>query len=129
MSIAADLALALDPVRLAEQAGLVSDLWQAQMLRSTSPRLLVNCARQTGKSTVTAVLAVHTALYEPESLILLLSPSQRQSAELFKKCMGIYRALDRPVSPTAESALRLELANGSRIVSLPGKEGVIRGYS
>ena len=28
-----------------------------------------------------------------------------------------------------ESALRLELANGSRIVSLPGLEGPVRGYS
>src|SRR4029434_3443645 len=30
---------------------------------------------------------------------------------------------------TAESALRLELANGSRIISLPGDEGTIRGFS
>jgi phage FluMu gp28-like protein len=29
----------------------------------------------------------------------------------------------------AESALRLELANGSRIVSLPGQESTIRGFS
>jgi hypothetical protein len=29
----------------------------------------------------------------------------------------------------AESALRLELANGSRIVSLPGSEKTVRGYS
>jgi len=33
------------------------------------------------------------------------------------------------VPPSAESALRLELDNGSRIVSLPGKEGTVRGYS
>src|SRR5207244_3649377 len=41
----------------------------------------------------------------------------------------VYRALDRPVPAEAESALRLELDNGSRIVSLPGKEGSIRGFS
>jgi hypothetical protein len=29
----------------------------------------------------------------------------------------------------AESALRLELANGSRIVSLPGSGETVRGYS
>jgi len=33
------------------------------------------------------------------------------------------------VPPSAESAMRLELDNGSRIVSLPGTEGAIRGYS
>ena len=129
MGIAADLACALDPVRLAEQGGFTADPWQAQVLRSTAGRILLNCSRQSGKSTVTAILAVDTALYAPGSLVLLLSPSLRQSQELFKKALGLYRALDRPVSPEAESALRLELENGSRIVSAPGKEGTIRGFS
>ncbi len=129
MALAADLAIALDPVRLAERASLCPDPWQAKVLRSTAPRLLLNCSRQSGKSTVTGVLATHTALYEPGSLILLLSPTLRQSQELFRKCLDVYRAADRPVPPETESALRLELENGSRIVSLPGKEGSIRGFS
>jgi hypothetical protein len=33
------------------------------------------------------------------------------------------------VPPTAESALRLELANGSRVISLPGTEATVRGFS
>ena len=129
MGIAADLALALDPARLAIQAGIEPDDWQARVLRSAAPRLLLDCSRQSGKSTVTALLAVHTAIYEPGALVLLLSPSLRQSQELFKKCLSVYRTLDRPVPREAESALRLELENGSRIVSLPGKETTIRGYS
>ena len=129
MGIAADLALALDPARLAIQAGIEPDDWQARVLRSAAPRLLLDCSRQSGKSTVTALLAVHTAIYEPGALVLLLSPSLRQSQELFKKCLSVYRTLDRPVPPEAKSALRLELENGSRIVSLPGKETTIRGYS
>ena len=129
MGIAADLATALDPVRLAERAGLSPDPWQAGVLRSTAPRMLLNTCRQSGKSTTTALLAAHTVLYEPGALVLLLSPSLRQSQELFKKCLSVYRTLDRPVPPEAESALRLVLENGSRIVSLPGKEGTVRGYS
>lgn len=44
--------------------------------------------------------------------------------------MDVYRLIDGPaVLPEAESALRLELRNGSRIVSLPGKEATVRGYS
>ncbi|NJL27144.1 MAG: hypothetical protein HC897_04275 [Thermoanaerobaculia bacterium] len=31
--------------------------------------------------------------------------------------------------PSTESALRVELENGSRIVSLPGKEETVRGFS
>jgi len=129
MSIAADLATALDPVLLAERAGITPDPRQATVLRSRSPRLLLNCSRQSGKSTTTGVLAVHTALYQPGALVLLLSPSLRQSQELFKKCLDVYRVAGRPVPADAESALRLELANGSRIVSLPGTEVSVRGFS
>jgi hypothetical protein len=133
MAIAADLALdlacSLDSVILAEQAGISPDPWQADVLRSTAPRLLLLCSRQAGKSTITSILAVHCALYQPASLVLLLSPTLRQSGELFKKCAGVYQALGRPVPSDSESALQLELENGSRIVSLPGKEGTIRGFS
>ena len=60
---------------------------------------------------------------------MLLSPSLRQSQELFRKVMTFYRTVDHSVPSEEESSLRLELANGSRIVSLPGKEGTVRGFS
>ena len=129
VTLASDLAMALDPTHLVKAAGLKPDDWQVRALRSGASRMLLNCSRQSGKSTVSAALAVHTALYEPGSLVLLLSPSLRQSQELFRKALDFYRAAAQPERPEAESALRLELANGSRIVSLPGKEGTIRGYS
>ena len=129
MLASTDLAMALDPACLALTAGIELDPWQKNYVRSQSPRILLNCSRQVGKSTTTAVLGVHTAFYEAGSLILLLSPSLRQSQELFRKCLEVYRALDRPISPRAENALSLELENESRIVSLPGKEGTIRGMS
>lgn len=121
--------MALDPVLFATRAGITPDPWQADVLHSTSNRILQNVSRQAGKSTITSVLAVHMAIYQPHSLILLLSSAQRQSAELFRKCLAVYRAVGRPVPAAAESALQLELENGSRIVSLPGKEETIRGYS
>jgi len=128
-SLLADLTMALDPVLLAQASGIEPDDWQKRTLRSTAPRLLLNCSRQSGKSTITAVLATHAAVYQPGSLVLLLSPTLRQSGELFKKCLATYRALGRPVPAESETALTLTLENGSRIVSLPGKEGTVRGYS
>jgi hypothetical protein len=127
--LAHDLALALDPAEIARKAGLTPDTWQSAVLRSQAPRILLNCSRQAGKSTVTAALAVHTAVYEPAALVLLVSPSLRQSQELFKKALGIYRAFDFGASAEVESALRLELDNGSRIVSLPGTQQTVRGFS
>jgi hypothetical protein len=129
MPLASDLANALDPVLLAERAGITPDHWQADMLRSSAPRRLVNASRQSGKSTLTAVQAVHTAVYDPGALVLLLSPTLRQSGELFRKALAVYRSLGRPVPAESETALTLTMENGSRIVSLPGKEGTVRGFS
>lgn len=127
--LAVDLARALDPVQLARGVGMVPDAWQAEVLRTDAPRVLLNCCRQSGKSSTCATKAVHVAVYEPGALILLLSPSQRQSAELFKKVTAVYRSLGRPVPSESENALSLTLENGSRVVSLPGTEGTIRAYS
>jgi hypothetical protein len=129
MGTALDLACALDPVLLAERAGFHADDWQQRLLRSTTPRVLLNITRQGGKSTTAALLACHQALYVPGSLTLILAKAQRQSSELFRKVLAIYRTLGRPVPAEAETALTLELENRSRIVALPGKEGTIRSYS
>lgn len=129
MSLAADLLRAVDPVALAREIGMEPDGWQVDTLRDPTDRLLLNCARQAGKSTVAALLAVHTAVYEPGSLVLLLSPGQRQSQELYRKALTVYRAVGRPVAAEAENALSLTLESGSRIISLPGTEATIRGYS
>ena len=118
-----------DPVSLALAAGMELDPWQVATLRDPSPRILMNCSRQSGKSTVNSLDAVATAMSYSSALVLLLSPSLRQSQELFRKCLDVYRAVDRRIPSHAESALRLELRNGSRIISLPGTEGTIRGYS
>jgi hypothetical protein len=129
VSLAQDLKLALDRVSFARRLGLEPDPWQVDLLRSTSERVLLNCCRQSGKSTMTAVIALHRALYHPSSLILCLAPALRQSQELFSKMAGFYRDLGRPVSAVTERKLSLELENRSRIITLPGSEKTIRGFS
>jgi phage FluMu gp28-like protein len=60
----------------------------------------------------------------------LLSPTLRQSGELFRdKLLPLWSALGRPLLLRPPTQLSLELANGSRIISLPESEGGIRGYS
>jgi hypothetical protein len=109
---------------------MAPDPWQTKLLRSNSDRLLLLCSRQAGKSLSAAALALRAALLYPPALVLLLSPTQRQSGELFRdKVKRLYSRLGRPVACTQESQLTMELANGSRIISLPGDEETIRGYS
>ena len=123
------MATAIDPALLLLDLGLDADPWQAALLRSRSPRTLLVATRQGGKSTAVAALGLHTALYEPGSLVLLVSPSQRQSGLLYRKVAGMWRQLGRPVSAVQESATSLELANGSHVVSLPGSAATVRGFS
>ena len=120
---------AADPVLFARRAGLNPDPWQADLLRSRSRQMILLCSRQAGKSTSTSILALHEALYREVSLVLLLSPSLRQSQELFRKVKDAYARLTDPCPVREESALRLELENESRIICLPGKEATIRGFS
>jgi hypothetical protein len=129
VSLIEDLRLALDRVSFAKRLGLEPDPWQEDLLRSASDRVLLNCCRQSGKSTMTGLIALHQALYHPGSLILCLAPALRQSQELFGKVLGFYMYLDRPIPAQAERKLSLELENGSRIVTLPGTDKTIRGFS
>jgi hypothetical protein len=122
-------AAGLDPVELARLSGLEPDPWQRDVLRSTAQRLMLLCCRQAGKSTIAAVMAIHAALFEPGALILCISASQRQSTELFRKALAVYRAVGKPQVAESETLSQLMLENGSRVISLPGSEGTIRGYS
>jgi Terminase large subunit, T4likevirus-type, N-terminal len=125
-----DLLWALDPVCFAREAlGFHPDSTQKRVLRSTKLRLLLNCTRQWGKSTSAAALALHRALYYPNSLILLVSPSQRQSSELFRKVAAFLNQLAIKPAKLEDNQFSLQLANGSRIVALPGKEATVRGFS
>jgi hypothetical protein len=128
-ALAGDLLAAADPVALARRVGVEPDAWQARVLRSQSKRLLLLCSRQAGKSTISAVAALHQGVYDPGSLVLIFAPSQRQAVELFRTTMRMYRALGRPVAAEAENTLSLSLENGSRLVALPGDEKTVRGYS
>ncbi len=121
--------LRAEPDRLMSMAGTPPDEWQRELLQTDAARMLLLCSRQAGKSTVAAALALRVALLQPRSPVLVLSPTDRQSGELFRKILSGYRALGRPIGATAETLHQLELANGSRILSLPGTEKTVRGFS
>jgi hypothetical protein len=122
------LALVLDPVRILTAQGMTPDPWQCQVLRSARRQLLLCCARGAGKSRVTSALALHTALFRPGSLVLLLSRAQRQALELYRYVLQGCAALGWPLRAVRCTRSELELANGSRVLALPGREETIRGY-
>src|SRR5204863_4247740 len=114
------------PSHILRARGLAPDPWQRDLLLSVDRQVLLCASRQSGKSTAVSALALHTALFTPGALVLLLSPSLRQSAEIFRKVLEADNALGRPVPAVYRTQLRLELANGSRVLCLPGREETIR---
>ncbi|MGD0894548.1 MAG: terminase family protein [Acidimicrobiales bacterium] len=129
MTLADDLAAALDPAELCRRVGMVPDPWQLEVLRAPERRIALAIGRQVGKSTCASLLAVHHAVYDPGCLVLMAAPTLRQAGELFRRAMTLYRTLGRPVASETENALSLTLENGSRIVSLPGEERTVRGFA
>lgn len=117
-----------DPVAFARLLGMQPDPWQERLLRARG-NVLLNCSRQAGKSTGASMLVVHRAVTMPGHLALLISPSLRQSTELFRKVRAFMERVPGGVRLVEDNVLSLQLANGSRIVSLPSSEATIRGYS
>src|SRR5207247_2505235 len=123
------LALLLEPSVILHAQDLTPDPWQRDLLRARESYILLNCARQTGKSTTVAAVALHQLLTVPRSLVLLVAPSERQSHELFRKVIAAYQALGQPIAAIKSNQSELELATGSRLVALPGREETIRSFS
>ena len=112
-----------------QRLGFYADDVQARVMREPRGRVLLNCSRQWGKSTITAIKAVHRAYFWPESLVLVVSPSARQSAEFLKKARPLVVKLGLRVRGDGDNPISLALPNGSRIVGLPGREDTVRGFS
>ena len=135
-----DAAYMADPALWLEDLGLIVDQdgnpvqldpAQVEVLRSPHRRIIINCHRQWGKSTLASALCFHRALYYPRSLCLLIAPSLRQSGEDFRKVLDCLDTVTpRPILQE-ETKLTLKFDNGSRIIALPGgNDGrTVRGYS
>ena len=121
--------LKADRAAVLTMAKVTPDKWQRDLLRAKPHRGLALCSRQSGKSTGAAADCMATAYTQPGALVLIVSPTLRQSQELFRKCVALHRALGRPVAAESISKTALELVNGSRVVALPGDPNGLVGFS
>ncbi len=112
-----------------EQLAFVPEERQAEVLRSESSRVILNCSRQWGKSTIAAAKAIHRGYAKPGCLVVVASPTERQSAEFVRKASELLSRMGERVRGDGDNKVSLMLPSGSRIVGLPGKEGNVRGFS
>lgn len=109
-----------------EATGDVPLDWQEDYLRESRDTLVLK-GRQVGASTTSGVVAVRRARYWPGSLVLIVSPSQKQSREVKDRAKGALLRLGERLRK--DSSELVELRNGSRIMSLPGTAKAARGWS
>lgn len=126
-----DLAYSLDPVLWAKETlGYRPDPWQEKLLRSRSRKIILNCSRQSGKSTTCAALGLHESIYRRPSFGLVIAPSQDQSAELMMKFDEFRGAVELPSDYlSTDTKLAVKFANGNRFVARPGSEKTARSFS
>ena len=121
--------LAGDPIAFSRACGLDPDPTQARILTSARKRILLNCTRQWGKSSICAMKSLHTAIFAAPATIVLVSPSQNQSQSLLDKVRFYWSNFSGAPKALAESQSRIEFENGSKLYSLPGTERTVRGIS
>ena len=106
--------------------------YQEAFLRDRSPLIAACCGRQVGKSTLAAIKALHFALANNNTQVLIVSAGLRQSILLFDKVQALTEtALPAKVLLTQKTRTKLRFANGSQIAALPcGRDGsTLRGFT
>jgi hypothetical protein len=106
--------------------------YQEAFLRDRSRLIAACCGRQVGKTTLAAIKALHFALANPITQVLIVSKGLRQSIILFDKILTFTdQATACRLLLTEKSRTRLKFANGSTILALPcGRDGsTLRGFT
>jgi len=101
-----------------EQFGFEPSVIQKSVLDSDTQRLILCCNRQWGKSTVIALKALHYAIQHPNSVVVVLSRTEKQGGHL----IGIVEQFTCLV-PLATKRVRgyvhsVQLPNGARIYAI-----------
>jgi hypothetical protein len=109
--------------------GFEPDLLQEEALRSSSRRLMFNCNRQWGKSTIAAIRALHRAWFWPGSQILLVSRAHAQSGGVLEKIKAFLPELGIGSKGDGLNRQSIKFPNGSRVIALPGGPRPTRGHS
>ncbi len=102
---------------------------QSTLLTTDARFVLLNCHRQWGKTTLTAVRALHQALSRPRQQIVVVSPTLRQSRVLTNHCREFAQRLGYAFTSDGTNPRSVLFANGSLILPLPAHPDHARGFS
>ena len=118
----------LDAGFVMRQSGLIPDDWQQTICDLRDARILMLVCRQAGKSSTAAAMGVSRMLAFPDTPVIIVCPTERQSNELLRKARAYLRNLDITTTILGDATTKIELSNGSRMLALPGKPTTIRAF-
>jgi hypothetical protein len=132
------------PVQFAElMFGWKAFDYQIAPLNDMGNRVVFACGRQVGKSEMAAIKAIYFAIMNPDSIVLIISKTQRQAGLLFRRIKYFINRNSRKVRDGTcseeilinnaierETQTVIELNNGSSLYSLPATEdgSNLRGF-
>ena len=108
------------------KCGFRCDAQQIDLFMRSGNRTILNCSRQTGKSTAAALKAVHSAYIRPQSTVIVTAPTRQQTREFIRKVRNFAFLCGATLRG---GKLVVELKNGSRIVGIAANEDTVRGFS
>ena len=106
-----------------------ADEIQESVLNHDAHRLILCCARQWGKTTIVAIKALHTAIFNPGTEIVVISKSLKQASLLLNKVCQSAAILGFPRKRVLGYENSLHLPNGSKIFAVANSEKSSRGYT
>src|SRR3990167_9912774 len=136
------LALTKRPLKTSEFAKVFFDFepypYQKTALDCTDRFVMLNWARQTGKSENASLIGIHDAMWNDDHVVVILAPKLQQARRLFKKVKRHLRASDKKYPQLdllsnieRETQGIVEFHNGSSIecLTIGDDGGNIRGIS
>jgi len=104
--------------------------YQEAILKDESKQITIRASRQSGKSEVTAVKVLWTAITNSNSQILLTAPTMRQASIIRNKMNAFMLRTPLMQFTINYSQSYIKFKNGSEIYSLPGTNPeTVRGFS
>jgi len=105
------------------------DARQSTVLSTGARRVILNCSRQWGKSTVAASKLTHVACTRPGCCLVIVSENLSQTAEVFQKIDRFLAIAGVAVKSERGKTFARVLPNGARLIGLASREEAVRGYT
>ena len=129
------------PISLHQQPGLSPAEWaesvlhfhpdtkQVDVLNHDAHRLILCCARQWGKSTIIAIKALHFAIHNPGTEILITADTEDHGGIIVGKIAAYAASLAIPTRRAHGKKYSVLLPNGSTIFAVAATERAVVGYT